>query len=109
MVDGSEVIEIWVGAGQDTFGNFQEGTLLAKIYSCVVFPRGISTEADQRAATVLEGYTVIAPPDASLDVPTDAQVKWRGKTYELIGTVGIHTFYDGDGAGLQFNIKRTAG
>jgi hypothetical protein len=109
MVDGPEVIEVWVGAGPDQWGDHQDGTMLAKIYGCVIFPRGISTEADQRAATVLEGYTVIAPPDDELDIPTDAKIKWRGKTFEMIGEVGIHTFYDGDGAGLQINMKRTAG
>lgn len=109
MVDGSEIVEIWVGAGPDNFGNHSDGTLLVRIYGCVVFPRGISTEADQRAATVLEGYTVIAPPDSSLEVPTDAKVKWRGRLYDLIGEIGIHTFYDGDGAGLQINMRRAAG
>lgn len=113
---GSEKVVRHRGGGDDLMGNPIADGAPVTYEGCAVYPRGAGGEETGRSHTVLDGYTVLIPPDQPdgvvVDiVPTD-RIEWSrrpGAKAEVVGDVGQWPFLDGDLAGFQVNIRYEEG
>lgn len=95
------------GLGADGHGDPIQGEPDRRtIEGCYVIPR-FSTEADQRAATVIVGKTLMAPADA--DVLEHDQIEWESRVYDVEGEPGRYDWSDGEGAALQAALTKATG
>lgn len=101
---GPHTIEI----GHDVPGKHgTPGTFVADqtVTGCLGYPRG-SSEDGGRSATVITGYTVLAP--AGTEVTPQSRIRFKGLIYDVVGDPGEWDFLDGQTACVQINLERAS-
>lgn len=105
---GSETVVVTPEPQTDAHGDPIPGTGTPDtIRWCSVSPR-TSAEDENRAATVLDKLTLLAPCHESR-IPPTATVRWRGIDYKVEGRALPWVHLDGEDAGVQVNLERATG
>lgn len=109
---GSETVTYRLEAVEDDYGNPTTPGASEVFTGCAVYPRGTSTEDDGRAATVIDGYTILIPPRYTTPISPRGQFEWArqpGVWRKVVGNPGLWPFLDGSLAATQVNVSGEAG
>lgn len=106
--NGNETVTVKPVGQKDKFGDVIPGTDEPfEIEGCAVYPQGGSEETF-RSSTVTENAVMLAPVYET-DLTSGATVTWRSRTYHVQGPPAPLTFFNGQYAGTQVNLKYAKG